>query len=534
MEKQSLTKGFAVMSAAGIITKIMSFLYIPFLMAIIGDEGTGVYGAIYQVYVFIYVIANSGIPVAISKSISELTAIDNHKDALRTFKIARSYLILLGLALTLIMFFTSGWMASLLKNEKAAVGIAVLSPTLLITAIVSSYRGYFQGRGNMTPTAVSQVIEQIVNIIFTLLFAYLFRKSIEWSCAGATIGTSVGALMAAVYLIYIFNSGKGTYASKSNNNVRVMRLSYKTLAGRIIKYSIPITVCVAAQYAGNLIDLANIMTRLQAGGYTESEASKLYGLLFKYQQLINAPVAIAAALAATILPIVSAAMALNDKAEINQKINYAFRLCFIIAIPSAVGLSVLSKPVYAILKYGSGHYLMTYGSIVLVLMSVSQIQTSILQGAGRLYKSTFYLLLGIVVKIIINYLLIGIKSINIMGAIISSIVGFSVSIMLNSIEIKKKLKVNINLFKQASKPIISSIFMGLIVWAIYKLAYFVLNFIGNSYIANLLATGISVLTGLVAFMFAMIIIKGITKEDLNNMPSRLKSVIPQKLIALIR
>ncbi len=534
MEKQSLTKGFAVMSTAGIITKIMSFLYIPFLMAIIGDEGTGVYGAIYQVYVFIYVIANSGIPVAISKSISELTALENHKDALRTFKIARSYLILLGLALTLIMFFTSGTMASLLKNEKAALGIAVLSPTLLITAIVSSYRGYFQGQGNMTPTAVSQVIEQIINIIFTLLFAHLFRKSVEWSCAGATIGTSVGALMAAVYLVYIFSRNKNPYELKSNKNVRVTRLPYKKLAGRIIKYSLPITVCVAAQYAGNLIDLANIMTRLQAGGYTESEASKLYGLLFKYQQLINAPIAIAAALAATILPIVSAAVALNDRSQINQKINYAFRLCFIIAIPSAVGLSVLSKPVYSILRYGSGYYLMAYGSIVLVLMSVSQIQTSILQGAGRLYKSTFYLMLGITVKIIVNYFLIGIKNINILGAIISSIVGFSVSIMLNSIEIKKKLKGNINLFKQALRPLISSCIMGLVVWATYKLFYLVLNLMVKSYIANLLATVISVLTSLVVFMFAMILIKGITREDLNNMPSRLKSVIPKKLISLIR
>jgi len=534
MEKQSLTKGFAVMSAAGIITKIMSFLYIPFLMAIIGDEGTGVYGAIYQVYVFIYVIANSGIPVAISKSISELTALENHKDALRTFKIARSYLILLGLVLTLIMLFTAGSMASLLKNEKAALGIAVLSPTLLITAIVSSYRGYFQGRGNMTPTAVSQVIEQIINIIFTLLFAYLFRKSIEWSCAGATIGTSLGALVAAAYLVYIFNRNKNPHEFKANKNVRVMRLPYKKLAVRIIKYSIPITVCVAAQYAGNLIDLANIMTRLQAAGYSESEASKLYGLLFKYQQLINAPIAIAAALAATILPIVSAAVALDDRSQIKEKINYAFRLCFIIAIPSAVGLSVLSKPVYSILKYGSGAYLMTYGSIVLVLMSVSQIQTSILQGAGRLYKATFYLLLGILVKIIVNYFLIGIKDINIMGAIIGSILGFSVPILLNTIEIKKNLGVKISLSKQALRPFISSSFMGLIVWIIYKLSYFILNFVGNSYIANLLATAISVLAGLIAFMLVMVIIKGITREDLNNMPSRLKTVIPKKLISMIR
>ncbi len=531
MQKQSLTKGFAVMSAAGIIVKIMSFLYIPFLMAIIGDEGTGVYGVIYQVYVFIYVIANSGIPVAISKSISELIAVNNNKDALRSFKIARFYLIIVGLILSLIMFLAAKPIASMLNCEKAALGIAVLSPTLFITAIVSSYRGYFQGRGNMSPTAISQVIEQFVNVFFTLLFAYMFRKTVELSCAGATVGTSVGALVAAIYLVYAF--GKNN-EYKQHRNPNANSLSYGELAGKIIKYSIPITICIAAQYAGNLIDLTNTMSRLVAAGYIEAEASKLYGLLFKYQQLINAPIAIASALAATILPIISAAVAIKDKIQLNEKINYTFRLCFLIAIPSAVGLSVLSKSIYSILGYGEGYKLMLYGSVVLILMSVSQIQTSILQGAGRLYKVTFYLLLGIVVKIFINYFLIGIKEINIMGAIIGSIVGFIIPIILNTIEIRKRMGVDINLLKQASKPFIASVVMGLAVWMIYKPFYFILSFTGNSYVANAIAAGISVLAGALVFVYIMIRIRGITKSDLNNMPSKFKSLIPKGLMVLIK
>jgi len=532
MQKQSLTRGFAVMSAAGIIVKIMSFLYIPFLMAIIGDEGTGVYGVIYQVYVFIYVIANSGIPVAISKSISELTAINNNKDALRAFKIARSYLIILGAVLSLIMFVASKPIASMLNCEKASLGIAVLSPTLFISAFVSSYRGYFQGRGNMSPTAVSQIIEQFVNVFFTLFFAYMFRITVEGSCAGATVGTSVGALVAALYLLYIFKKNK---EYKQHKNPKIKRLSYGVLARRIIKYSIPITICVAAQYAGNIIDLTNTMSRLiYAAGYSETDANKLYGLLFKYQQLINAPIAIASALAATILPIISAAVAIKDKTQLNEKINYAFRLCFLISVPSAVGLSVLSKPIYSILGYGEGYELMMFGSVVLILMSLSQIQTSILQGAGKLYIVTFYLLLGIAVKIFINYFLIGIREINIMGAIIGSIIGFSVPIILNTIEIKKKTGVNIKMFKQLSKPLISSLLMGLVVWLVYNPIKFVLSFTGSNYIANLIAVCLSILAGVITFAYVMILIKGITKDDLVNMPTRLKSLIPKRLLALIK
>ncbi|MEN2776430.1 putative polysaccharide biosynthesis protein [Acetivibrio clariflavus] len=531
MQKQSLTKGFAVMSAASIIVKIMSFLYIPFLMAIIGDEGTGVYGVIYQVYVFIYVIANSGIPVAISKSISELTAIGNEKDALRAFKIARSYLIILGLLLSLIMFITAKPVANMLNCEKASLGIAVLSPTLFITAVISSYRGYFQGRGNMSPTAISQVIEQFVNVFFTLLFAYLFRETVEGSCAGATVGTSVGALVAAMYLIYIFKRNR-EYRQYRDPNVK--KLPYGELAKRIIKYSIPITICVAAQYAGNLIDLTNTMSRLNAAGYSEVEASKLYGLLFKYQQLINAPIAIASALAATILPIISAAVAIQDKKQLDEKTNYTFRLCFFISIPSAVGMSILSKQLYSILGYGDGYKLMMYGSALLILMSISQIQTSILQGAGKLYKATFYLLIGIVVKIMINYILIGIRAINIMGAIIGSIVGFIVPIVLNTIEIKKSMDVDINLLKLASKPLISSAIMGLAVWLVYKPLYFVLKFIGSIYIANAISTCIAVSVGVVVFAYIMIYVRGITKEDLNNMPAKLKLIIPKRILTMIR
>lgn len=535
MKKQSLNKGFAILSAASIIVKIMSLLYIPFLLAIIGEEGNGIYGAANQVYVFIYVIANSGIPVAISKAISELSALGNHKDALRTFKIARSYLIILGLVLAIIMFIAALPLANMVRFEKSYLAIAVLSPTLFITAIVSSYRGYFQGYGNMTPTAVSQVIEQIVNIIFTVLFASMFMKKygVEEACAGATIGTLLGALAAAIYLVFAFNRNKDSELQKFRNT-KVKSLSYKKLAKKIVGYSIPITICVAAQYAGNLIDLWNTKSRLLSAGYLDTTATIKYNYLLKYQQLMNAPISVVAALAAVIFPIISAAIVLNDRNQVEQKTNYALRLCFLIAIPSAMGFSVLSAPLYAILKYGDASYLMKYGSIVLILMSISQIQTSILQGVGRLYRATLYLMLGIVVKIIVNYFFIGIYEINIMGAIIGSIVGLSVPIILNTIEIERHLGININLFKLAIKPLISSGFMGVIVWIVYKAFYFALILIAGDYIANAIATVISVLAGVVAFMFIMILLKGITREDLNDMPSKLKSIIPNKVLALIR
>jgi stage V sporulation protein B len=534
MKKQSISKGFAVLSVAGIAVKILSILYIPFLRGIIGDEGYGIYGAAYQVYVFIYVIANSGIPVAISKSVSELTAMGNYKDAERSFKIARSYLIIAGFLLAVAMFSGARLAAGLVRFDKSYLAIVALAPTVLFTSIGSAYRGYFQGRGNMTPTAVSQIIEQIVNVVFTLVFAYLLLQyGVEAACAGGTIGTSVGAFVSTAVLIYIYNKNRSSIVPAEYMNKKVKGYSYRQLAKKIVSYSIPMTVCIAAQYAGNLVDLGNTKARLLAAGFDDATASGMYGFLTKYQQLMNAPIAVVAALAAAVLPSLAGSIAINDREQAQHKIKYAMRLCFLIVIPSAVGFSLLSEPIYSLLKFGKGSELMFYGSIVLVLMSVVQIQTTILQGGGRLYTATINVLIGIVAKILVNYVLIAVPQINIKGAIIGSVVGFGIPLILNTIAIRKYLGVELGLVKQASKPLLSSVLMGILVWIVYKAVYAVIGIGGMPYVANGLAVILAVMAGIFAYFYVMVMLKGITKEDLDAIPARLKGMIPAKLLARI-
>ena len=137
-------------------------------------------------YMFSYMLLQTPeIPVAISKIVSEFIAVGNYKDAIRSFKIARCFLIVIGIIMSIAMFIFAGSLAKAVHFEKAGLAIVALSPTLIFTAIASSYRGYFQGRGNMTPTAISQICEQVVNTIFTLVFAaLLIRYGIEAACAG--------------------------------------------------------------------------------------------------------------------------------------------------------------------------------------------------------------------------------------------------------------------------------------------------------------------------------------------------------------
>lgn len=530
MKEQSTTKGFAILSAAGMMVKVLSILYIPFLLRIIGNEGYGVYMAAYQVYVFIYVLGNSGIPVAISKMVSELIAVNNYRDAVKGFKIARFVLLILGTVLTVLMMILAHPLAKFVHYEKASLAIFALAPAIFFTSVASTYRGYFQGRGNMTPTAVSQVLEQITNTILTLVFAgLLIKNGIAAACAGGTIGTSLGALVSAGYLIVIYEKNRRFKVPKGYKEMEVPRLTNKQILMRIIYYSLPLTLSVGLNYAGNFVDLANVKIRLISAGYSDAAGSALFGILTRYQQLLNVPIAIISALSAAILPAIASAIAVKDKKRALDRIHYALRFCFLVAVPSAVGLAVLSRPIFTMLftsKFADGAILMKYGSIVLVLMSIVQIQNAILQGMGKLYLSTFYLTLGIVGKIVTNYILVGIAQINILGAVFGSMVCFVIPMLLNHKLIIRLVRGKINLFRHAVKPVVSSAFMGLAAYITYYLIDKGVGMFIRGYFTNALATVGAIVVGGIVYFYGLVVTGGINEEDFSALPGKMKRIIP--------
>lgn len=531
MKEQSTTKGFAILSMAGMLVKVLSVLYIPILMKIIGEEGYGLYGASYQIYAFIFVLANSGIPVAISKLISELAAVGNYRDAVKAFKIARFILVIMGIVMALFLMVFALPLAKATHSKGVYLSLINLAPAILFTSIASAYRGYFQGRGNMTPTAVSQVVEQILNTIFTLVFAaYLMRYGVEAGCAGGTMGTSIGALASASFLIMCYGKNNKFKAPEGALQVDNVRLTTRELVRKIIIYGLPITLCVGMTYAGNVVDLWNTKKRLMDGGVSEIGASILYGYLTKYQQLLNVPISIISSLSMAILPAISAAVAIKNGKKIKDNINYSLRLCFLIAVPCAVGLSVLSGPVFSMLKFGKGSYIMTWGAIVLVLMSIMQIQTTILQSIGKLFTATFYAIIGIAIKICVNYYLISIPEINILGAVAGSILGFIIPITLNHRIIKKSLGVKVSLISHAVRPALASAVMGVVVFFMYSSINYISLFIKFQYISNALSTIISILVGIVTYTFVLVLVGGIDSRDIQSMPARVTRLIPKFIL----
>lgn len=530
MREQSTTKGFAVLSMAGIVVKLLSLFYVPLLIGIIGTEGYGIYAAAYEAFSFIYILTNTGMQTAISKQVAELVALNNSKDAVRTFKIARTMLLVIGATMSIILVIFSGPIARMTSNEQSYFAIVCLSPAILLTTVLASYRGYFQGRSVMTPTAISQILEQIINVIFSLMFAKLLLNTggIIDGAAGGTIGTVLGALIAGIYLIHKYKKIKFVRKSETDKDIHVKRLSTKQIIRKLFKYGMPITISAGLQYLGNITDLLLVKKRLLLAGLTERQGNIAYGMLGQYKSLIGVPLAIITALSASIIPSISRAVALGNKKALKEKINFTFKMSYMISIPCAVGFAVLSKEIYMILYPGNveGYKLLMYGSVLVVLMSIVQIQTVILQCTNRFYPVLASLSIGVICKFILNYFLVSSPELNINGVMIANAAWFGIPMIINNEIMKKSLRVKVGLFREALKPTLSAIIMGLAVKLINHQLYFIFTKMGTGYIMTTIPTVISIIIGVTVYGYVMVLTGGITNKDLKVLPVRITKLIP--------
>lgn len=541
---QSNTKGFTVLSAASIINKLLGILYVPILVLILGDVGLGIYNEGYTVYQLVFMITNAGIPLAISKLISEQIASEQYDISYRTFKISGTLLISIGALTSILTAVLAKPLSALTSSPESYMVIVALSPTMLFTAASCTFRGYFQGCSNMVPTGISQIIEQAVNSVFTILFAWIMYRygvnyasnhgftdealinleAVKFAAAGGTVGTSLGALVSALYLYRTFMKKKADILKEIVQSVQSEQFKYTTkkILKKIFQYSIPITFGSAAIYIANLIDLGFIKTRLITAGFSATESTALYGIFSgKYLKLLFIPITLATALATTTLPSISAASAIGDRALLGRRISRSIKTILMIIVPAAAGMTVMAKPITHILfpTTPNGWDLLMLGSWTMILVSVVLIQTAILQGIGKTYLPVVHMVIGLVLKLIINYNLIAIKSVNIKGAIAGSAVCYIFAFYMNYRSIKKLTGVRMDVKRLFNRPLSVSVIMGLFVLLIYEGMIFMTGWLIKSFfLQNLICTAIAIVSGMVIYYLLMIIAKGITAEDVKNLP----------------
>ncbi len=521
-------KGFVKQAAflviAGLIVRVIGFVYRLFLTDLIGDMGNGIYGAGYNIYNFFLILSSAGLPAAISKMVSERRSLGQFKNAHQVFRISFFSAGILGLLASLLLAFFARPLSELVKNPLSIYSIWTLAPTIFIVALLSTFRGYFQGMNNTVPTAVSQVFEQIFNGFFSVFLAWLFLKNterVEFGSAGGTAGTGIGALVALLTIAGIYYLALPRIKKKiASDKSQTLESSSKILK-ELAFTAFPIIAGTAIFSLTSLIDLQMVMSRLYAAGFDEDRTLSLYGMLSnKYITLTTLPVAIATALATAVLPNIAASYVKKEKALVEGKINLTLRLTMFITIPAATGLAVLSKQILLFLfpKYPEGSMLITVGSVSVIFLALAQVSTGMLQGIGKVKVPMIAAFFGGLIKIPLNYFLVAIPEIHVVGAVISTIACYVLASLIDFTVLRKTLKLKIDYIGAFVKPLFASFVMAMVCFVIYFFVSFLFPASDGARISNTVALLLSIFFGVLAYGVTMLLIKGFSRQELSMLP----------------
>ncbi len=529
MSRQNFIKGAAVLGAAGLIVKIIGAIYRIPLTNLIGTEGMGLYQPAYNVYNLLLTVSLAGFPTAIARLVSEKRAINNYQGAYQVFKISMVGMFLGGLLTAIIVYINAQHIVDSLGYSGSYYSMIALTPALFFVPIMSTFRGYFQGSQDMVPTAFSQVIEQLFRVSVGLFLAYkLVSVGLEQAAGGAIFGASAGSIAGTILIMIIFFGRTKTIKGeiKKSNNNSLDRT--KTVVKRLLAIAIPITIGASIVPVMSLIDSYFVSSRLQAIGYTEAQATDMFGQLSgTAQTLINFPQVFSIAVAMSLVPTITEAYTKKNKSRLNKTANLGARTSLLIGLPSAVGLFILAEPIIALLypaigpaKHASVGSLLQILAISVIFLTLVQAFTAILQAVEKQTVPVKNLAIGAVVKIILSYVLIGNPALNVKGAALSTVAAYLIASALNYIDIRRYTNIDINIFKISIKPLISTLIMGIIVFVCY---YGTMGRIGSK-----LAAVIAIAIGIVVYVVALFATGAITEEDLKALPKG------EKLIKLLK
>jgi len=307
------------------------------------------------------------------------------------------------------------------------------------------------------------------------------------------------------------------------------KIATKTLLLRIIFYSLPITINSGIQYGGNMIDTAVLKGRLIYAGFAEESASALHGMLGATRQLLNVPNALVSSLCISLLPVIAGLYAQKKYGETEDKANYAFKLCFTLAVPMSVALCVFAEPLYVILGLGNGYKLLSYMSFSVLLLAIVHLQSSVMQSVNQLIKSTVFMGIGVLVKLLLNYVLVAIPWMNVYGAIIATYISYIIPLLLNHIFLKKDRNINIKIHKLVIIPLLSSGVMIVFASLIYFGSDYLIGKVFGTYVTSLISLLFAAVVGVVVYFLTMYKLHGINEEDVSLvLPKRITGKLFKK------
>ncbi len=519
IKKETFLQGILVLMVSQVLIKILGLVQTLYLTNRkgFGDTGNAIYMGGYQIYALLLSISSIGIPNAISKLVSEKLAIGDKEGAHRVFKIAIFTFGVIGMIGTLLLFFSADVVSRLwLGIPESKVTLMILSPGVFFVAISSVFRGYFNGRAQMSATANAQTFEQfwktLLTIVFVELAVVLTSTNTVYMAAAATAATSMAIIFSFIYLYKYYIKERQFISTKNDITVKRDNRTFKAIVKSILWISIPISLSAILSSLNKIVDsttVVNILSPILG----ETVAKTRYGILSaKVDILVALPLAFNVAFATALVPAISAANAKRDTITINKRISFSILVSILIGLPCTVGMFMYAKEILLLLfPFASdGGVLLAIMSFTIIITLVEQTINGVLQGFGKVKTPVVALTIGIVAKIIANVVLIPIEGIYENGAAIGSIVGHGISLIIVYAVLRKTVKLDFSLIRLSIKPILATLIMA---GCSYGVFVFVKSFIGIR-----ISTIIAIIIAVIVFAIAVVILKIFSKEEIEMLP----------------
>ena len=481
----------SILAIASIVVRIIGIAYRIPMINIIGDEGMGYYGTAFNVYNIALLLSSYSLPLAVSKMVSVRLARKQYRNSVRILRAALVYASVVGALAAAVIWFGADFFArEVFFMPYAAFALKTLAPTVWIMAYLGVFRGYYQGQGTMVPTALSQVFEQIVNAIVSVAAgSWLFNQAIKveilkgesgsgysnsWGAAGGTIGTGAGAFTALVFLLLLFAAYQRTIRKKVRRDRSGSLESYGTITKILFFTVVPVVVSSAIYNVNSVLDNGLLAYNFKSLGMEEEFISQWGVYTGKYHLLINVPMAVSNALSSSLIPSVSRAVATGDRRMVKKKVAAAIRFSLLIAIPSAVGLTVLAGPLNNLLFSGDNDLavqMTLYGSIAVVFYSVSTVTNAILQGIDRMRLPIVHALTALVLHLAAMEVMVLVFHMGIFSMVFANILFAVIMCFLNHRSIRKILGYRQEVKKTILLPAAASAVMGAAAVGVYKLIH---------------------------------------------------------------
>ena len=533
-KKQTFLHGAALLAVATAVVKVIGAFYKLPLNEVIGAEGYAYFTTAYDIYSVLLLISTAGLPVAMSRMISQASSLGHYNQVRRIYNTCRILFLGLGVFSTLFMLIGCKALANGLNQPDAWVAIACLAPCALFMGMISTYRGFFQGQGNMRPTSNSQMLEAVFKLVIGLAAAFTVMRithNVALAAGGAILGVTVSCLASVIYL-----RGQEAAEYRQLPVTKETVFSYGHTAKRLLAIAVPITIGTAGLQLLTVLETGLYMDRLvyliESGQYmshmvtaemdAQRSATVLKGIYDMAKTIYNMPCAFIIPITVSVIPAITSNLTLEKHEDVTKTEESAARITGLLSLPCAVGLSVLAAPIMSLLAGHTGERL-TLGAQLMTIMGINvffyaviQYTTAMMQAHGLAHIPVMHMLVCGVGRLAVVYILSGNPYIGILAAPIGTGLCYLSIGILNLTAIKKFVPQKPKLLKNFLRPLLSAAIMGVSVWGAYQVLSRFLS--AHSRLESAILCAGPILVGVAVHFVCVILFKAIKKEDCMLLP----------------